>query len=211
MVYSVVLVSAIHHHESAVGIPMSPPSHLPPHPTPLGCHRASCAMQQLPALSFNSYFISRKFELIIHLNSLITEKKCRFEMNWPNSSESTVRQKIPVASSGVPRAHPHFWLHSVHFSSVVSNSLRPRELQHARPPCPSPIPGVYSNSCPSSWWCHPAISSSVVPFSSCPQSLPTSGSFPVSQLFTSGGQSTGVSASVLQHQSFQWIPRTDLL
>ena len=85
---------------------------------------------------------------------------------------------------------------SVQFSrSVVSDSLRPHESQHARPPCPSPTPGVYSNSCPSSRWCHPAISSSVVPFSSCPQSLPASGSFPMSQLFTSGGQSIGVSAS----------------
>ena len=79
--------------------------------------------------------------------------------------------------------------------SVVSDSLRSHELQHARPPCPSPTPGVRSNSHPSSWWCHPAISSSVVPFSSCPQSLPASESFPMSQLFTSGGQSTGVSAS----------------
>ena len=78
--------------------------------------------------------------------------------------------------------------------SVVSNSLRPHESQYARPPCPSPTPGVHSNSRPSSWWCHPAISSSVIPFSSCPQSLPPSGSFPVSQLFTWGGQSTGVSA-----------------
>ena len=86
---------------------------------------------------------------------------------------------------------------SVQFSrSVMSNSLRPNELQHAGPPCPSPTPGVYSNSCPSSRWCHPAISSSVVPFSSCPQSLPASGSFPMSQLFAWGGQSTGVSASV---------------
>ena len=84
---------------------------------------------------------------------------------------------------------------SVQFSrSVVSNSLQPHESQHARPPCPSPTPGVHSDSCPSSQWCHPAISSSVVPFSSCPQSLPASESFPVSQLFTWGGQSTGVSA-----------------
>ena len=84
---------------------------------------------------------------------------------------------------------------SVQFTcSVVSNSLWPHESQHARPPCPSPTPGVYPNSCPSSWWCHPAISSSVVPFSSCPQSLPASESFPVSQLFAWGGQSTGVSA-----------------
>ena len=78
--------------------------------------------------------------------------------------------------------------------SVVSDSLWPHESRHTRPPSPSPTPGVYSNSCPSSWWCHPAISSSVVPFSSCPQSLPASGSFPMSQLFASGGQSIGVSA-----------------
>ena len=80
--------------------------------------------------------------------------------------------------------------YSVQFSrSVVSDSLRPHELQHARPPCPSPGPGVQSDSCPSSQWCHPAISSSVVPFSSCPQSLPASKSFPMSQLFAWGGQS----------------------
>ena len=79
--------------------------------------------------------------------------------------------------------------------SVVSDSLQPHESQHTRPPCPSPTSGDYSNSCPSSRWCHPAISSSVVPFSSCPESLPASGSFPMSQLFAWGGQSTGVSAS----------------
>ena len=84
---------------------------------------------------------------------------------------------------------------SVQFScSVVSDSLRPHKSQHARPSCPSPTPRVHSNSRPSSLWCHPAISSSVVPFSSCPQSLPASESFPVSQLFAWGGQSTGVSA-----------------
>ena len=87
---------------------------------------------------------------------------------------------------------------SVQFSrSVVSDSLRPHESQHTRPPCLSPTPGVYSNSCPSSRWCHPAISSSVAPFSSCPQSLPASGSFPMSQLFARGGQSTGVSVRLL--------------
>ena len=79
--------------------------------------------------------------------------------------------------------------------SVVSDSLRPHEWKHARPPCPSPTPGVYPNSCPLSQWCHPTISSSVVAFSSCPQSFPASGSFPMSQLFTSGGQRIGVSAS----------------
>ena len=92
--------------------------------------------------------------------------------------------------------------------SVVSNSLRPHELQHARPPCPSPTPRVYSNSRPSSRWCHPAISSSVVPFSSCPQSLPASESFPMSRLFAWGGQSTGVSAlvSVLPVNTQDWSP-----
>ena len=81
---------------------------------------------------------------------------------------------------------------SIQFShSVISDSLRPNESQHPRPPCPSQTPGVYSNSCPSSWWCHPALSSSGVPFSSCPQSLPASGSFPMSQLFAWGGQSIG--------------------
>ena len=85
---------------------------------------------------------------------------------------------------------------SVQFShSVVSNSLRPHELQHTRLPCPSPTPRTYSNSRPSSQWCHPAISSSVIPFFSCLQSFPASGSFPVSQFFVSGGQSIGASAS----------------
>ena len=83
---------------------------------------------------------------------------------------------------------------SVQFShSVVSDSLRPHESQHTRPPCPSPTPRVHSNSCPSSQWCHPATSSSVVPFSSCPQSLSVSESFPMAQLFAWSGQSTGVS------------------
>ena len=92
--------------------------------------------------------------------------------------------------------------------SVVSDSLRPHESQHTRPPCPSPTPGVHSDSRPSSRWCHPAISSSVVPFSSCPQSLPASGSFPVSQLFAWGGQSTGASAlaSFLPKKSQGWFP-----
>ena len=98
---------------------------------------------------------------------------------------------------------------SVQFSHLaVSNSLWPHESQHARPPCPSPTPRVYSNSCPSSRWCHPASSSSVLPFSSCPQSLPASESFPMSQLFAWGGQSTGVSAlvSVLPKNTQDWSP-----
>ena len=101
------------------------------------------------------------------------------------------------------------WEGSVQFSrSVVSDSLQPHESQHARPPCPSPTLGVYSNSCPSSRWCHPAILSSVVTSSSCPQSLPASGSFPMSQYFASGGQSIGVSASasVLPMNTQDWSP-----
>ena len=97
--------------------------------------------------------------------------------------------------------------YSVQFSRlVVSDSLRPHELQHARPPCPSPTLRVHSNSHPSSWWCHPAISSSVIPFSSCPRFLPASESFPRSQLFTWGGQSIGVSAlaSFLPKNTQDW-------
>ena len=100
-------------------------------------------------------------------------------------------------------------IQSVQFScSVVSNSLWPHELQHARPPCPSTTPGVYSNSCPLSQWHHPIISYSVVPFSSCLQSLPGAGSSPISQFFTSGGQSIGVSAStsVLPMTIQNWFP-----
>ena len=113
-------------------------------------------------------------------------------------------------------AYPQvFWVYTfldfslVQFShSVMSDSLQCHESQHARPPCPSPTPRVYSDSCPSSQWCHPAISSSVVPFSSCPQSFPASGCFPMSQLFASGGQRIGVSASasVLPRNIQGWFP-----
>ena len=98
---------------------------------------------------------------------------------------------------------------SVQFSrSVVSDFLQPHELQHARPPCPSPTPRVHSNSHPSNWWCHPASSSSVIPFSSCPQSLPAAESFPMSQLFVWVGQNTGVSAlaSLLPKNTQDWSP-----
>ena len=104
-------------------------------------------------------------------------------------------------AKGARASHSHIqaqvqWFSSVQSScSVVSDSLRPHWLQHARPPCPSPTPGIHPNSCPLSWWCHPTISSSVVPFSSCPQSFPASRSFPMSHLFASGGQRIGVSAS----------------
>ena len=100
-------------------------------------------------------------------------------------------------------------LSSVQFShSVMSNFLWPHGLQHARPPCPSPTPRAYSNSCPSNWWCHPTISSSVIPFSSCCQSFPASGSFQMSQIFTLGGWTIGASASgsVLLKNIQGWFP-----
>ena len=106
------------------------------------------------------------------------------------SQKTEMREGIDVYKEGKP-------IISVQFShSVVSDTLRAHGLQHARPPCPSPPPGVYSNSSPSSWWCHPTISSSVIPFSSLLQSFLASGSFLMSQLFTSGGQIIGVSASI---------------
>ena len=98
---------------------------------------------------------------------------------------------------------------SVQFScSVMSDSLWSHEPQHARPPCQSPTPGAHPNPCPLCWWCHPTISSSVIPFSSCLQSFPASGSFPMSQFFTSGGQSIGVSAlaSVPPMNTQDWSP-----
>ena len=103
---------------------------------------------------------------------------------------------------------------NVQFSgSVVSDSFQPHGLQHTRPPCPSPTPRVYSNSCPLSRWCHPTIASSVIPFSSCPQYFPASGSFQMSQFFASGGQSTGVSASasVLPMTIQDWFPSDGLV
>ena len=109
-------------------------------------------------------------------------------------------------SKGFPYLRVHF--QSFQFSRLVmSDSLRPHGLQHARPPCPLPTPGVYSNSCPLSWWCHPTISSSY-PFSYCLQSFPASGSFQMSQFFSSGGQSIGVSAStsVLPMNIQDWSP-----
>ena len=125
----------------------------------------------------------------------------------------TSRERLRTPESGhVPpllRIFHGSHLQSNQFSrSIVSNSLWPHGLQHTRPPCPSPTPGVYSNSCPLNWWCHPTISSSVIPFSSHLQSFPASGSFPMSQFFTSAGQSVGVSASpsVLPVNIQDWFP-----
>ena len=124
-----------------------------------------------------------------------------FRVDWfEDSQESSPVPQVKNINSSVQFS-------SFQFScSVMSDSLWPHESQHARPPCPSPTPRVYSNSCPFSRWCHAAISSSVVPFSSCPQSLPASGSFPVSQLLAWSGQSIGVSvsASVLPMNTQDW-------
>ena len=119
------------------------------------------------------------------------------------------RKTYKKCSMYVSRFFSSVQFSSVQFSrSVVSDSLRPHESQHARPPCPSQTPGVHPNPRPLSRWCHPVISSSVVPFSSCPQSLPASDSFPMSQLFTWGGQNTGVSAlaSFLPKSTQDWSP-----
>jgi len=127
--------------------------------------------------------------LIILICSYVPIKNCLFKLLL------TVKAIIPSSSLQFSR-------------SVMSDSLQPLEPQHARPTCPSPTPGVHPKPCPSSWWYHPNISSSAVPFSSCPQSFPASGSFPMSQLFASGGQSIGVSAStsVLSMNTQDWSP-----
>ena len=121
-------------------------------------------------------------------------------LNWKQLGSSKLRKSSRFSAGSVQ------FICSVR--SVVFDSLRPHGLQHARPPCPLPTPWVYSTPCPLSQWCHPTISSSVIPFSSCLQSFPASGSFPVSQLFTSGGQSIGVSASasVLPMNTQDWAP-----
>ena len=127
-------------------------------------------------------------------------KKQAFERSFPGNHQTG--QKWQLFGNEI-----FFLFSSVQFSSsAMSNSFWPHESQHARPPCPSPTPGIYSNSCPLSRWCHPAISSSVFPFSSCPQSLPVSGSFQMSQLLVWGSQSTGVSASasVLSMNTQDW-------
>ena len=115
--------------------------------------------------------------------------------------------KVSPFISEIDHLYPWVQFSSFQFShSVVSDSLRLHGLQHARLPCPSPTPRACSNSCPSSQWSHPTISSSVIPFSSCLQSLPASGSFPVSQFFSSGSQSIGASASVLPMSIQDWFP-----
>ena len=132
-------------------------------------------------------------------------RKCVFNTK-ENGREEQKKDMTYKKHSKMRDINPQF---SQFSHSVVSDSLQLHRLQHARTPCPSPTPRVYSNSCPLSCWCHPTISSSVVPVSSCLQSFPASGSFQMSQLFPLGGESIGV--SMPQHQSFQWIFRTDFL
>ena len=111
-------------------------------------------------------------------------------LNVNGLTVSTKRQRLANGYKNKTPIYVVYKFSSVQFShSVMSDSLRPHELQHARPPCPSPTPRVHPNSCPLSRWCNPGISSSVIPFSSCPQSLPASEYFPMSQLFAQGGQS----------------------
>jgi len=154
--------------------------------------------------------ISLKIKILQMLSSITFQFIC---IIWQLFHPSLVKKTIQFFWGKIPPQAGHVQiglaLLSVQFSrSVVSDSLRPREPQHARPACPSPSPGVYSNSCPLSLWCHPTISSSVIPFSSCLQSFPISGSFQISQFFASNGQSTGVSASasVLSMNIQDWSP-----
>ena len=129
-------------------------------------------------------------------------------MSWDGDCSHEIKRCLLLGRKVMTNLDSILESRDIQFSSVMSNSLWPHELQHARPPCPSPTPGVHSDSRPSNEWCHPAISSSVIPFSSCPQSLPASESFPMSQLFTWGGQSTRVSAlaSFLPKKSQGWSP-----
>ena len=122
----------------------------------------------------------------------------------PHSSASSRRRNKFIYHKSTIEWHV---CNQIQFScSVISDSLQPHGLQHAKFPCPLPTPRAYSNSCPSSWWCHPTISSSVVPFFSCLQSFPASGSFLINQLFATGGQSIGASASVLPMNIRDWFP-----
>ena len=135
------------------------------------------------------------------LTATITLENCQFDIksNSPLLYDPAIPFLRYLLKGNEDICPPKDWYKNIlQFSSVqssrpvVSNSLQPHGLQHTRPPCPSPTPGVYSNSCPLNWWCHPTISYSVIPFSSCLQSFPASGSFPMGQFFASGGQSFGV-------------------
>ena len=214
--------SAIQQCELAITVPIFPSSwtmpYPSPHPTILGVTEF-WVKQELPAISFTYGQV--------YVSMLLSP----FVLPSPSPAISTVCSILLLLySCPTNRFIPTFFLDSIYvcvcvkevvvhvckeiFSSVqfshsvVSDSLRPHESQHSRPPCPSPTPGVHPKPWPLSRWCHPTIPSCVIPFF-CPQSFPALGSFPVSQLFSWGAQSIGVSAWC--YQSFQWTPRTDLL
>ena len=183
-----------------------------------GCHDFCLWMLSFkPAFSCSSStFIKRLFSsfslsairvvssaylnLLIFLQVVLIPASASSSLGFHMIYSSHKGKRMPFFETGMKTDLFIIQFSSVQFiRSVMSDSLRPQESQHTRPPCPSPTPGVHSDSCPSSQWCHPAISSSVVPFSSCPHSLPASETSPVSQLFAWGGQSTGVSALASFH------------
>ena len=146
--------------------------------------------------------------ILCHMNFTVMENNNKPPKGKTKMGKESSFGLMEIKKDMTTKGHLCLWTTSwtrgkVQFSSVVSVSLRPCGLQHSRPPCPSPTPGAYSDSCPSCQWCHPTISSSVVPFSSCLQSFPASGSFPMSQFFASGGQSIGVSASSVLPMNIQ--------
>ena len=168
------------------------PSHLSPHSTPLTSNWGLVWVPWVIQLMSIGYL----FFILWHMLTCCS-------LNTSHRLLSLLAISISQFLMSVSR------LSAVQFSrSVMYDSLQPHKSQHARPPCHSPTPGLYSNSCPLSWWCHPAISSSVVPFCSCLQSLPASGSFPMGQFFSSGGRSIGASAStsVLPMNTQDWSP-----
>ena len=167
--------------------------------------RTKCSDRVDIAWALMQFLIRTLVQLVTFLSQTLRSLRI---IDFLHSSTTRPKKKKKNRSATVSSKLLFCSISSVQFShSVVSDSLRPHELQHARPPCSSPTPGVYSNSFPSSRWCHPAISSSAVPFSSCPQSLPASGTFPMSQ-FSSGGQNIGASgsASVLPMNIQDWFP-----
>ena len=156
---------------------------------------------------FCLFVFYQRHKFVLKLKGQEHAHPCHLQSHWgpPDAEE---KEKAPSRLWIANRWNTTNNSNSQFSHSVVSDSWRPHELQHARPPCPSPTPGVHPNPFPLSRWCHPTISSSVIPFSSCPQSFPASGSFPMSQLFASGGQTIGVSAStsVLPMNTQDWSP-----
>ena len=158
------------------------------------------------ALDFPQYQSITYISFVNKMNDM-PEKSMRWTI-WKGNIVNHIKGDLSRFSY-IYQSRKHFWIISVQFSrSVLSNSLQPHGLQHARPPCPSPTPEVHSNSSPLSWWCHPTISSSAVSFSSHLQSFPASGLY---RWVSSSNQVAQVLEFQLQHQSFQWIFRTDFL